>query len=63
LSAQDSRIRPGGMNTISTDNRKTLYEDRYSWALSRISDLEMQLEDARDVIRRLVDGDAVEWDG
>ncbi len=38
-----------------------LYEDRYCWALSRIADLEEDLEEAQDTIRRLIAGDAVEW--
>jgi hypothetical protein len=38
------------------------YEDRYSWALSRILELEDLLEDAQDQVHRLVNGDAVEWD-
>lgn len=37
------------------------YEDRHSLALSRIYDLEEQLAMAQDTIRRLIEGDAVEW--
>jgi len=38
------------------------YEELSCWALSRIYDLEEQLAAARDTIRRLIKGDAVEWD-
>jgi len=38
------------------------YEDRYSWALFRISELEELLAKARDTIHHLVEGNSVEWD-
>lgn len=38
------------------------YEDHYGWALSRIEDLEDQLAEAKDTIRRLVEGDLQGWD-
>jgi hypothetical protein len=38
------------------------YGDRYSWALSRISELEADLAEARDTIHQIVEGDSVEWD-
>lgn len=36
--------------------------DQLSWALSRILELEEALEEANNVIRRLRDGSAVEWE-
>lgn len=40
----------------------TVTDDQLSWALAHIVELEELLEDAHDTIRRLVDGDATEWD-
>lgn len=36
--------------------------DELSWALGRILELEERLEEANNNIRRLIDGDPVEWD-
>ena len=38
------------------------YEDRYSWALARISALEEDLAEARDTIHQMVEGNSTEWD-
>ena len=38
-----------------------LYEDRYCQALSKIYDLEEQLAEAGDTVRRLVEGNTTEW--
>ena len=38
------------------------YEDRYSWALSRISELEERLEKAKEIISQMVEGNSTEWD-
>ena len=37
-------------------------EDRLSWALSRIHELEEELEETRDIVRRLTEGNPVEWE-
>jgi hypothetical protein len=38
------------------------HENRYSWALSHIFDLEEQLSEVRESIRRLIEGNPQEWD-
>jgi predicted transcriptional regulator len=40
----------------------TTIEDQLSWALSRISELEQELGEARETIRRLIEGDPVDWE-
>lgn len=37
-------------------------EDRLSWALSHIRELEEELEETRDIVRRLTEGNPVEWE-
>ena len=39
----------------------TTIEDQLSWALARIIELEESLENAQDIIDRLVEGNATEW--
>lgn len=39
-----------------------IIEDELSLALSRIHELEEELEDAHDIIRRFIEGNPVEWE-
>ena len=57
---------------MTTDDNPTLgqeflqiifeYGNHYSWAVSRISELEDLLAEARDLISRMVEGNGTEWD-
>jgi hypothetical protein len=48
--------------TEGTVLMETTIEDQLSWALAKIQDLEESLENAQDIIDRLVEGNVTRWD-